>query len=66
MFIVDTHVISQLRHGKTNQHPKVLRWSAAQSTGRPFLSAIAILELEQSISALERRMRRKTVRFASG
>jgi len=55
MFILDTNVISELRHGKPNQSPEVRRWAAAQSTGRLFFSPITILELEQGILALERR-----------
>ena len=55
MFLLDTNVVSELRHGKPNQSPEVRKWAAAQSTGRLFLSAITILELEQGILALERR-----------
>lgn len=55
MFILDTNVISELRHGKPNQSPEVRRWAAAHSTGQLFLSAITMLELEQGILALERR-----------
>lgn len=55
MFILDTNVISELRHGKPNQSPEVRRWAAEQSTGGLFLSAITILELEQGILTLERR-----------
>ena len=55
MFMLDTNVISELRHGKPNQSPEVRRWAAEQSTGRLVLPAITILELEQGILALERR-----------
>ena len=55
MFMLDTNVISELRHGKPNQSPEVRRWAAGQSTSWLFLSAITILELEQGILALERR-----------
>jgi len=55
MFVLDTNVISELRQGKPNQSPEVRRWAAGQSTGRLFLSAITILELEKGILALERR-----------
>lgn len=55
MFILDTNVISELRHGKPNQSPEVRRWAAEQSTRRLFLSAISILELEKGVLALERR-----------
>lgn len=56
MFILDTHVISELRHGKPNQSPAVRKWAAQQSTGRLFLSVITILELEKGILTLERRV----------
>ena len=56
MFLLDTNVVSELRQGKPNQSPEVRRWAAGQSTGRLFLSAITILELEQGILALERRL----------
>lgn len=55
MFILDTNVISELRHGKPNQSPEVRGWAAAQPAGRLFLSAITILELEKGVLALERR-----------
>lgn len=55
MFVLDTNVISELRHGKHNQSPEVRAWAAAQPSGRLFLSAITLLELEVGIQALERR-----------
>lgn len=55
MFILDTNVISELRQGKPNQSLEVRGWAASQPTGRLFLSAITILELEKGILALERR-----------
>ncbi|EGY29602.1 putative nucleic acid-binding protein, contains PIN domain [Candidatus Regiella insecticola 5.15] len=55
MFILDTNVISELRHGKPNQSPSVRAWAATQPIGQLFLSAITILELEKGIQALERR-----------
>lgn len=56
MFVLDTNVISELRHGKPHQSPDVRAWAAAQPAGRLFLSAITILELEMGVQALERRM----------
>ncbi|MEI8324453.1 MAG: type II toxin-antitoxin system VapC family toxin [Betaproteobacteria bacterium] len=53
MYVLDTNVISELRHGKPNQSPKVRAWAATQPTGRLFLSAITILELEIGVQALE-------------
>lgn len=55
MFILDTNVISELRHGKPNQSLEVRRWAAQQSVSQLFMSAITILELEQGILSLERR-----------
>jgi predicted nucleic acid-binding protein len=55
MFVLDTNVISELRHGKPHQLAEVRRWAAAQVVSRLFISAITILELEKGILALERR-----------
>ena len=54
MFLLDTNVISELRHGKKSQSPEVRAWAAAQPGSRLYLSAITILELEIGILALER------------
>ena len=56
MFVLDTNVISELRHGKPKQSEQVRLWAARQPTSQLFLSAITILELEQGILLLERRM----------
>lgn len=55
MFVLDTNVISELRHGKPNQSPDVRAWAASVSARQLFLSAISILELEKGVLALERR-----------
>ena len=55
MFVLDTNVISELRHGKPHQSAKVRAWAAGQPSSQLFLSAITILELEMGILALERR-----------
>ncbi len=55
MFVLDTNVISELRHGKPNQSAQVRIWAAGQPSSRLFLSAISILELENGIRVLERR-----------
>lgn len=55
MFVLDTNVISELRHGKPHQSAEVRAWAAGQPSSRLFLSAITILELEMGILALERR-----------
>jgi predicted nucleic acid-binding protein len=59
MFVLDTNVISELRHGKPHQSAEVRTWAAGQPSSRLFLSAITLLELEKGIQALERRMPRQ-------
>ena len=53
MFILDTNVISELRHGKPNQSSIVRAWATAQLSSSFYLSAITIFELEMGIQALE-------------
>ena len=53
MFLLDTNVISELRHGKPMQNAQVLAWAAGQIFDRFFLSSITILELEKGVQALE-------------
>ena len=53
MFILDTNVISELRHGKPQQSAEVRAWAAGQPSNRLFLSAISILELEIGIRPVE-------------
>ena len=55
MFVLDTNVVSELRHGKPNPSPAVRAWAGAQPASRLYLSAITILELELGIQSLERR-----------
>ena len=55
MFVLDTNVISELRHGKSNPSEQVRRWAAGLPSSRLFLSSISIQELEIGIQALERR-----------
>ena len=55
MYVLDTNVISELRHGKPQQSSAVRQWAAEQPSARLFLSAITILELELGVMALERR-----------
>ena len=55
MYVLDTNVISELRHGKPNQSPEVRAWAASLPTSQFFLSAISILELEKGVLALERK-----------
>jgi len=55
MFVLDTNVISELRHGKPHQSSEVRAWAGAQPASKLYLSAITILELEMGVQALERR-----------
>lgn len=55
MFVLDTNVISELRHGKPRQSVAVRAWAAGQPASRLFISAISILELEKGVLALERK-----------
>ena len=55
MYVLDTNVISELRHGKPQQSSALRQWAAEQPSARLFLSAITILELELGVMALERR-----------
>jgi len=55
MYVLDTNVISELRHGKPNQSAEVRAWAARQPVRQLFLSVICILELEKGVLALERR-----------
>ena len=51
MFLLDTNVISELRHGKPMQNAQVLAWAEGQIFDRFFLSSITILELEKGVQA---------------
>ena len=55
MYVLDTNVISELRHGKPKQSAQVRAWAAGQPARQLFLSAITILELEKGVMAMERR-----------
>ena len=59
MFVLDTNVISELRHGKPHQSAEVRAWAAGQPSSKLFLSAITLLELEKGIQTLERRSPRQ-------
>jgi len=55
VYLLDTNVISELRHGKPKQSPAVRAWAADKEMSRLFLSAITLLELEKGVQALERK-----------
>ena len=56
MYLLDTNVISELRHGKPQQSQAVRAWAADKEMSRLFLSAITVLELEKGVQALERKL----------
>ena len=56
MYLLDTNVISELRHGKPQQSPAVRAWAADKDMSRLFLSAVTVLELEKGVQALERKL----------
>ena len=55
MYLLDTNVISELRHGKPKQSQAVRAWSADKEMNRLYLSAITVLELEKGVQALARK-----------
>jgi hypothetical protein len=55
MYLLDTNIISELRHGKPKQSQAVRNWAADQEMSRLFLSAITVLELEKGVQALEQK-----------
>jgi len=55
MYVLDTNVISELRHGKPNQSRQVRAWASDKPVSHLFISAISILELEKGVLALEPR-----------
>jgi len=55
MYLLDTNVISELRHGKPRQSDAVRTWAAGVPAAQLYLSAISVLELEKGVMLLERR-----------
>jgi toxin FitB len=56
MFVLDTHVVSELRKAKAGKADQnVTAWAAGVSSGGLFLSVITILELETGVLLVERR-----------
>ena len=53
MFLVDTNVVSALR--RSERHPTVARWMAAQRTSDVYLSVMTIGEIERGIEQAQRR-----------
>lgn len=53
MYLLDTNVVSELRHGKPNPSAAVRDWAASIPQSRFFLSTITVLELETGILRME-------------
>ncbi len=54
MFLLDTNVISELRHGKPQQAASVRAWAEDVPANQLYLSAITVLELEMGVLRVER------------
>lgn len=56
MYLLDTHVISEIRKsGSGRADPNVLRWAASVPAARLFISVITLMELESGVLIMERR-----------
>lgn len=55
MFVLGSHVVSELRQGSPNHSIAVREWVATQPNGPLFISAITQLKLELGIQSRERR-----------
>ncbi|MGE0315915.1 MAG: type II toxin-antitoxin system VapC family toxin [Lautropia sp.] len=52
MYLLDTNVISELRHGKAGASPAVLAWAASKPISAHYLSAITVLEMDYGVKRL--------------
>lgn len=55
MYLLDTNVISELRHGKRDQSEAVRTWARERPITQLYLSAISVLELEIGVRRLQRK-----------
>lgn len=55
MFLLDTNVISELRHGKPQQALSVRAWAEEVPINQLYLSAVTVLELEMGVLRVERK-----------
>lgn len=55
MFLLDTNVISELRHGKPQQSDAVRAWAQHLPANQLYLSAVTALELEMGVLRMERK-----------
>lgn len=60
MFVLDTNAVSELRKAASGRaNAKVVRWALSTRPAAMFLSAIVLMELEQGVLLLERRVARQ-------
>ena len=58
MYLLDTHVISELRKARNGKADSgVVTWAGSIASQNLFMSAISLLELESGVAALERKDR---------
>ena len=57
MFLLDTNVISELRHGKPHQSTAVRAWAEEHPIQQLYLSSMTVLELEMGVLRMERKDR---------
>lgn len=55
MYLLDTNVLSELRHGKRGQSDAVLAWARQVPEAQQYVSCITVYELESGVLAMERR-----------
>ena len=56
MYLLDTHVVSELRKAKTGQvDPGVMTWASGVARQNLYLSALSLLELETGVAQVERK-----------
>jgi len=55
MYLLDTNVISELRHGKAKPSAAVRAWAARQPINELYLSAVTVLEMEIGAARMERK-----------
>jgi predicted nucleic acid-binding protein len=53
VYLLDTNIVSELRHGKPQQNVFVREWASRQPMASLYVSAITVLELEKGVMALE-------------
>lgn len=54
-YLIDTNVLSELRPGKPQPDPQVLKWAARVGISQQFVAAVSLAEIETGILRLEQR-----------